>query len=55
MTIEFWQRVLSSYATKGNPNEVLMATMLLDLSRIEDQRVEAVFDHVASQILEATL
>lgn len=54
MTIDAWQKVLVRYATSSNRSEALMAQMLLDLSTLDDQWVERIFDRYASEVLEAT-
>ena len=54
MTLSIWREVLWRYYDRGNPSEKRMALILMDLSMIDDPRIEQVFDRHGSNILEAT-
>ncbi len=53
MTVELWQACLAQFRDHGNPNEQLMARMLLQLSTIDHPMITRLFDSYASEILEA--
>jgi hypothetical protein len=53
VTLTTWRAVLARYRDEGNPNEQLMARMLIALSYADDPMVVRLFDMYASEILEA--
>ncbi len=53
MTQEAWRACLQRFEREGNPNERMMAWLLVEISLIRDERIEQIFDGYASKILEA--
>ena len=53
MTVEIWQACLAQFRDHGTHNEQLMATLLLQVSMVDDPMIVRLFDAYASEILEA--
>lgn len=54
MTVSVWQACLHQFQNHGTSNEKMMATLLLQLSKINDPYITRIFDAYASEILEMT-
>ena len=54
VTVALWQACLAQFRDHGTHNEQLMATLLLQVSMVDDPMIARLFDAYASEILEAT-
>lgn len=52
MTVSTWQACLRQFQNDGTHNEKMMATLLLQLSQINDPYIVRIFDAYGSEILE---